>query len=112
MTDTTFRQRLVGAIALTMALASPTIHAGDIMKGKAKSEVCAGCHGADGNSEVENFPRLAGQYEQYLYQALLDYKEGRRQSLIMSGFVATLNRQDMRDLAAYFASQTGLQFRR
>jgi cytochrome c553 len=81
--------------------------AGDPVAGKEKAAVCAGCHGPDGNSAVGANPRLAGQYESYLYQALTQYKEGKRESLLMAGMVANLTDQDMKDLAAWYASQEG-----
>ena len=51
----------------------------------AKLAVCTGCHGMDGNSPLPQNPRLAGQYRDYLYQSLLDYKDGKRKNAIMSG---------------------------
>ena len=79
--------------------------AGDIAKGKELSVTCAACHGADGNSTIPTNPKLAGQYESYLIQALSAYKSGARKNAIMSGFVAELTPKDIKDLAAYFASQ-------
>ncbi len=73
--------------------------------GKQKAAVCAACHGADGNSPAATFPNLAGQTQRYLYLQLKDYKEGRRKNPLMSPMVANLSRQDMHDLAAWFASQ-------
>lgn len=81
--------------------------AGDPVRGKELSASCAACHGADGNSTNPEWPKLAGQGEAYLYKQLADYKEGRRENALMAGQVAGLSDQDMRDLAAYFASQTG-----
>ncbi|MCP5306331.1 MAG: cytochrome c [Chromatiaceae bacterium] len=78
---------------------------GDPQAGKEKSAVCAGCHGADGNSVIGANPRLAGQYESYLFQALQQYKSGRRKDMLMGNMVANLSNQDMRDLAAWFSSQ-------
>ena len=70
--------------------------------------VCAACHNLDGNSSLPENPRLAGQYRDYLYQSLLDYKEGKRNNPIMLGIVATLDEVDMKLLAAYFSKQDGL----
>lgn len=77
-----------------------------------KAQVCAACHGADGNSPTPVFPRIAGQNEDYLYQALQDYKAGRRKNPIMAAQVENLSRQDMQDLAAWFSSQQGLFVKR
>ncbi|CAI08896.1 Cytochrome c, class IC [Aromatoleum aromaticum EbN1] len=95
-----------------LALAGSPAHAGDPAAGKEKSMVCAACHGPDGNSPSPEFPRLGGQYEDYLYQALLDYKTGRRKNPIMAAQVENLSPADLGDLAAYFAAQTGLYQKR
>jgi len=79
--------------------------AGDIAKGKELSATCAACHGADGNSTIPTNPKLAGQYESYLIQALSDYRSGSRKNAIMAGFATALSDQDIKDLAAYFSSQ-------
>ncbi|WP_371190288.1 cytochrome c [Thalassotalea ponticola] len=78
---------------------------GDVEAGKAKSMVCAACHGADGNQPLPNHPKLAGQHEQYLAKQLHDFKSGARDNAIMAGQVAALTDEDMQNLAAYFASQ-------
>ena len=67
--------------------------------------VCAACHGADGNSQIPANPSLAGQFPEYLYKQLRNYKSGERQNAIMNGIAATLSEEQMRDTAAYFASQ-------
>ncbi len=97
-------------IALTLSLAAllPAHAAGNAGAGKAKSAACAGCHGPDGNSTVPSFPKLAGQHADYLYHALKDYKSGKRKNPIMSGQVGNLSDRDMKDLAAYYASRSGL----
>ena len=82
--------------------------AGDAASGKQKSQTCAACHGPDGNSPTgPDFPRLAGQYYDYLLKALLDYKSGARKNPIMGGQVGSLTSQDMADLAAFYSSQKG-----
>ena len=63
------------------------------------------CHGADGNSPSDGFPKLAGQGEAYLLKQLKDFKSGARKNAIMSGQVAALNEDDMANLAAFFASK-------
>lgn len=91
-----------------ITLASGAHAAGNIEAGKKKSQTCAACHGADGNSTTAEFPRLAGQHADYLVKALRDYKSGARKDPVMAGFAAPLTDQDREDLAAYFASQNGL----
>ncbi len=90
---------------LTLGLGSTAFAAGDPQAGKEKAAVCAGCHGVDGNSSIGANPRLAGQYESYLLQALKRYKSGQRKDMLMANMVAALSEQDMKDLAAWFASQ-------
>lgn len=77
--------------------------------GKKASITCAACHGETGNGLVgqEQNPKLAGQYESFLVQALKDYRSGDRQNAIMSGFSSNLTIGQIEALAAYFASQEG-----
>jgi cytochrome c553 len=80
---------------------------GNPEQGKTKAAaVCAACHGPDGNKPTapEN-PVLAGQHVDYLVKTLSDYKNGKRNNAIMKGFAAQLSKQDIEDLAAWFASQ-------
>jgi cytochrome c553 len=80
--------------------------AADVVAGAAKAkEVCAACHGADGNSADPSFPRLGGQHADYLAKALRDYKSGERNNAIMKGFAATLSKKEIENLSAYYASQ-------
>jgi cytochrome c553 len=84
------------------------VHAkGNADRGKAKAaQVCAACHGPDGNKPSDpTQPILAGQYYDYLVRALTDYKIGRRNNPIMKGFAGPLSKQEIEDLAAWFASQ-------
>jgi cytochrome c553 len=99
--------RLLVLLAAFLAT-SPLMAAGDAVAGQEKSKACASCHGADGKSPSPAFPTLAGQYEDYLLNALRQYKKGERKNPVMAGMVAGLSDQDMADLAAYYASQDGL----
>jgi cytochrome c553 len=83
--------------------------AADLAAGKAKAEtVCAACHGKDGNTPIDpSYPKLAGQYRDFLERALLDYKSGARKNAIMAGQVQPLSRADIENLAAYYASLPG-----
>lgn len=98
--------------ATLLAAFTISAHAGDPALGKQKSAVCAACHGEDGNSPAPAFPRIAGQERDYLLQALLDYKAGKRKDPIMGAQVAALSKQDMADLAAWFSAQKGLYVKR
>ena len=83
--------------------------AGDIEAGKKKAaEVCAACHGLDGNSPNPAFPKLAGQYETYLEKTLVAYKTGERENAIMSSMAAALSKEDIENLSVYYSSQSGL----
>jgi cytochrome c553 len=93
------------AAGLLAALALPVHAQGNPAAGKEKAAVCAACHGADGNSTVPLYPSLAGQTARYLYLQLKDFKEGRRKDPLMSPMAANLSREDMHDLAAYFAAE-------
>jgi cytochrome c553 len=92
---------LVGSFALAAAA-----HGADLAAGQAKAkEICQACHGLDGNSAVADYPKLGGQYPDYLAKALRDYKSGARKNPIMAGFAGALTAQDIDNLAAYYASQ-------
>src|SRR3954463_14798105 len=98
----TMRKLLIMAAALMLSTAAL---AGDAAAGKEKAKVCAACHGENGISQAPDFPKLAGQYNDYLVRALNDYKSGARKNPIMAGQVANLKREDIADLAAYYSSQ-------
>jgi cytochrome c553 len=97
------------ATALLLALAfaatasaSPT---GNATRGKQKAAPCAACHG-DGNKTLnDTYPKLAGQYPEYLSKALHEYKNGKRKNAIMGAQAAALSDQDIADLSAYFGAQ-------
>lgn len=100
-------------LALILSLlASCSVWAqGSIEAGKAKSQTCVACHGADGNSQLAMYPKLAGQHAKYLEKQLKDLKLGMtsngkqgRYDPVMSGMAMPLSEQDMQDLAAYYAS--------
>jgi cytochrome c553 len=82
----------------------PTADAQNIEAGSVKAQACAACHGADGNAVAGIFPNLAGQTWRYNYVQLKEYKEGRRVNEVMSPMAASLSKEDMVDIANYFAS--------
>jgi len=93
--------------SLIMTLPSFAFAAGDAAAGKAKSAVCAACHGADGISPAPIYPNLKGQKEAYLVSSLKAYKAGQRKggmSAIMAPQAMSLSDADMANLAAYYAS--------
>jgi cytochrome c553 len=99
--------RLTTTLVAVAALAAvPVAHAANVEAGKAKAaEVCAACHGADGNSPSPDFPKLGGQHRDYLAKAMRDYKSGQRKNPIMAGFAGTLTKDDIENLAAYYSAQ-------
>jgi cytochrome c553 len=78
---------------------------GDAAAGQAKSAICAACHGADGNSAVPNWPKLAGQHADYIERQTALIKSGARPVPEMAGIVAAMSDQDFKDLAAFFSAQ-------
>ena len=81
---------------------------GDTDAGQKKSATCQACHGPDGNAGIDpQYPRLAGQYRDYLAKALHEYKAGERKNPIMAGFASTLSDADIEDLATYYSSLPG-----
>ena len=86
------------------ALAAPAI-AQDAAAGAQKAQPCFACHGANGNSVVPQFPSLAGQTARYIYLQLRDFQEGRRTDPVMQPLAKPLTREDMFDIAAFFAEQ-------
>jgi cytochrome c553 len=99
-------RHLAWIVAALAWAAATEAAAADVALGMAKAtEVCESCHGAGGNSTSQDFPKLGGQYPDYLAKALRDYKSGDRKNAIMAGFAKPLSRQDIENLAAYYASQ-------
>lgn len=95
------------ALALTvlMGFVGTANAAGDAEAGKVKAAACAACHGTDGNSPVDMYPKLAGQHAEYLVKQLQDFKSGTRKDPIMMGMAMALSEQDMADIGAFYAQQ-------
>jgi cytochrome c553 len=99
-----FRNIALAAIGLFLATSAQA--AGDPAKATTiANQVCAACHGADGNSMIPLYPKLAGQHPEYITKQLKNFKSGERNTAIMAGMVATLTPEDMDNLGAYFATQ-------
>ena len=108
----TMTKTLLFAAAVAAALVSPWAAAqgapaGDVAKGRQKTQMCTGCHGIEGwrtaFPEVYHVPRIGGQHEAYLVKALQEYRSGERSHPSMRAIAASLSEQDMADLAAYYA---------
>ena len=103
---------LAAMLAAMSAVAAEPPFQGDA--GKAQgivNQVCAACHAADGNSQIPDNPKLAGQIPEYLFKQLENFKAApgkaaERDNPVMAAMVASLSTADMRNLAVYFAGQT------
>lgn len=95
------------AIFTAMPVSARSFSGGNPERGSgvAKSK-CTSCHGEDGNSTSLQFPKLAGQNPDYLYEQLQAFQAGARRSDIMSAIVATLSDTDLADVASFYAQQT------
>lgn len=107
---------IVGTLAVSLVLVAGSASAQvaakpDLAKGQQiASQVCAACHAADGNSPAAANPKLAGQIPEYLHRQLVNFKpqggkKAERENAVMAGMVAALSADDMRNVAAYYASQ-------
>ena len=99
------------ATLLTSAAMAAALPAGaaDLAAGQAKAkEICQACHGMDGNSATADYPKLGGQYPDYLAKALRDYQAGRRKNPIMAGMAASLTPKDIDNLAEYYSGQAAV----
>ncbi|HEY5775277.1 MAG TPA: cytochrome c [Xanthomonadales bacterium] len=91
-------------LIMALLFVSASALAGDIEAGKAKSAMCASCHGSNGISMSPLWPNLAGQKEQYLIKQIKAFRDGTRQDPMMAPMVAALSDADIENLAAYYAS--------
>lgn len=102
---------LIFCVSVSHAAGSVQTFKPDLVKGKELMETCSACHGTDGNSGSPVYPKLAGQHAEYLYKQLNNFKSGAngtkplRENPIMTGLAAGLSSEDMKNLAAYLASQ-------
>ena len=105
------RKLAVLAMGALMTMAVASVHAEDgdedNVAGKvpAQAQICAGCHGPDGNSLVPMFPKIAGQHPEYLEKQLKNIKSNVRLSPVMMAIVAPLSDEDMALLGTYFSQQ-------
>ncbi|HNO74847.1 c-type cytochrome [Nitrosomonas mobilis] len=100
---------MIAAVSGLAFLLSSQVIAADSEAGKKKAqEVCASCHGLDGNSPAPNFPKIGGQARTYIEKVLNDYKSGERKDPIMAGMTANLSKEDIENLAFYYSGQKGL----
>ncbi len=96
---------LMGSLVLLVTMNTAGL-AQDAEAGKAKAGTCVACHNTDGNSPLEQFPKIAGQVPGYIADQLARFKSGERPGTVMMGMVAALSEQDMADVDAWYSSQT------
>jgi cytochrome c553 len=105
--------KFLASMLLAAAVAAPAVAAEtkpvakpDLKKGEAIStQVCAACHTADGNRGAPANPIIAGQHPEYLVKQLSEFKEGKRVNAVMQGFASQLSPDDMKNVAAFYASK-------
>ncbi len=98
--EVVMRSALFGILSVAMTSGS-FAHAADIAAGKAKAELCIGCHGEAGISQTENTPSLAGQPDQFIQWQLVFFRSGTRKNEQMQPIVEQINNEDIRNLGAY-----------
>src|SRR5262245_60987123 len=89
---------------VVLALGAMPARAADLAAGKEKAELCVGCHGENGISQMENMPSLAGQPDQFIQWQLVYFRAGARKNEQMQPIVEQITNEDIRNLGAYFAS--------
>jgi cytochrome c553 len=92
------------AAGVAVALGAMSARAADVAAGKEKAELCVGCHGENGISQMENMPSLAGQPDQFIQWQLVYFRAGARKNEQMQPIVEQITNEDIRNLGAYFAS--------
>ena len=100
-------RRLLAITAIALLAGQSPLHlpAARAQGVEAKAAICGACHGTDGKPVDPSIPVLWGQNEGYIYLQLRDFKLGNRESPVMGPIAASLEKQDMKDLAAYFAAK-------
>ncbi|MFV8835636.1 cytochrome c [Aquisalimonas sp.] len=98
----------IGALALMISAPALAIDRGDPSVGQQIAEdQCIACHAVDGSQSNPEWPKLSGQYADYLFRSLQQYQDGTRENAVMQGQVEGLSTQDLRDLASYYSRLDG-----
>ncbi len=102
--------KIQNAIAITFLSVIPAMafSAGNAAEGEAKSTTCHACHGKTGQSIMPIYPNLGGQHQDFLSKTLYGFRDGSRKNAIMNGMAANLSDEDIEDISAWYASQSGL----
>ena len=100
-------KKVIGLAVIGLLVSTSTFAAGDAAAGKAKSAICASCHGTNGIAVIPGYPNLKGQNAQYIESSLKAYKSKQRNggnAAIMQPMAAMLNDTDISNLAAYYST--------
>lgn len=104
-------KRSMAMVAVAGLMVAASVQAETVKGDPAKAQnlvttVCAGCHGADGNSAAPANPKLAGMPAEYIAKQLKEFKSGERKNATMNAMAAPLSTEDMANLGAFFAEKT------
>ena len=101
------RAAVILAACLTVQGASAADSmAGDAQAGAKLVTACQACHGSDGRGLAPNYPNIGGQNEKYLFRQLQMIQDGSREAVLMAGQLNGKTETDLRNMAAFYASQT------
>ena len=95
------------AAAPAAPAAAPATPSGDATRGKGLTYTCRGCHGVEGYKNAYpsyHVPKLGGQSEVYLRNALMEYRGAKRKHPTMQAQAESFSEQDIADIAAYLSS--------
>ncbi|MEX2321845.1 MAG: c-type cytochrome [Saccharospirillum sp.] len=99
-------KKLIVGLTMLAGISGFAVAEGNAEDGEQYTETCAACHGADGNSAVASFPKLAGQGEAYLLKQLIDIQNDDRIVPQMAGLLDGFSEDQLEDISAYYASQS------
>ena len=103
-------QEIADVSAYLASIGSDTVAAGGTQGASFdKAAACAACHGQNGISVNAAWPTLAGQHEDYLLNALKQYRDGSRKDPVMSAQATLIAEEDVKKLARYFSRLDGLE---
>jgi cytochrome c553 len=99
--------RAITVLPLVLLSVSAQANEADIQAGALKSVSCAACHGQKGITTIPMYPNLAGQKPIYFENQMKAFRNGNRPNPIMGNLAQPLTDEDIRQLAAYYASLSG-----
>ena len=98
-------RRHAACLSVGLMVLAPAAQAGDARAGRQKvAGLCQACHGMDGLSKNPESPNLAGQIENYLAKALVEYRTGERKNESMNIVAKDLTDEEVANLAAFYSS--------